>query len=189
MTFPTWSTIIKNTFDEFRIDDDITIQSMNISMVICVLGDNSSCLLWANATILDRQSLVSSTTQDVEIHLLKMKMHQRTRLTTLRDRKKQTVFALSWWHLTKWIAFSSHASVSRLAPNEENGKKNKSCPLKFCRPSGKVASRLVGLPLGYCRWRYVPSLMANVRGWPAKPQLGLGQHAKRNQRKCLVLKN
>ena len=89
----------------------------------CVLGDNSLCLLWANATILDRQSLVSSTAQDVEMHLLKMKMHQRTRLTTLRDRKRQTVFALSWWHLTKWIAFSSHASVSRLAPNEENEKK------------------------------------------------------------------
>ena len=91
----------QNTFHEL-IDDDITIQSMNISMVICVLGDNSSCLLWANATILDRQSLVSSTTQDVEIHLLKMKMHQRTRLTTLKDvhpntnnTKRQTVFALS----------------------------------------------------------------------------------------------
>ena len=79
MTFPTWSTIIKNTFHEFKIDNDITIAS------------------WATilATILDRQSLVSSTTQDVEIHLLKMKMHQRTRLTTLKDRKRQTVFALS----------------------------------------------------------------------------------------------
>ena len=79
MTFPTWSTIIKNTFHEFKIDDDITIAS------------------WATilATILDRQGLVSSTTQDVEIHLLKMKMNQRTRLTTLKDRKRQTVFVLS----------------------------------------------------------------------------------------------
>ena len=68
---------------------------MNISMVICILGDNSLCLLWANATMLDRQSLVSLTTQDVEIHLLNMKMHQRTRLTTLKDTKRQTVFVLS----------------------------------------------------------------------------------------------
>ena len=94
----TWSTIIKKHFpwiQNWRWYND------------CVLGDNSSCLLWVNATILDRQSLVSSTTQDVEIHLLNMKMHQRTRLTTLKDRKRHTVFVLSWWQLTKWIIGSS----------------------------------------------------------------------------------
>ena len=135
MTFPTWSTIIKNTFHEFKIDNDITIAS------------------WATilATILDRQSLVSSTTQDVEIHLLKMKMHQRTRLTTLKDRKRQTVFALSWWQLTKWIAFSPLPKCQQVSTKRRKWKKNKSPPLKFPRPSGKVASRLVGLPLGYCR--------------------------------------
>ena len=118
----TRSTIIKNTFHEFKIDDYITIAS------------------WATilATILDRQSLVSSTTQDVEIHLLKMKMHQRTRLTTLKNRKRQTVFVLSWWQLTKWIAFSPLPKCQQVSTKRRKWKKNKSPPLKFLGPSGKV---------------------------------------------------
>ena len=63
----TRGTIIKNTFHEFKIYNDITIQPMNIWMVICVFGENFSCLLWANTTISDGQSLVSSTTRAVEI--------------------------------------------------------------------------------------------------------------------------
>ena len=116
-------------------DITITIQTMNIWMVICVLGDNSSCLLWANATILDGQSLVSSTTQDVEIDLLNMTMHQCTRLTktswlskfTRRQttrRDKQFLLSPEGNYWQNELHFQPYPSVSRLVANWKNEPKN-----------------------------------------------------------------
>ena len=97
---------------------DITIQTMNIWMVIMCLGRQffmytlGACnhLRWTKPCIFDnsrcRNRLVEH--DDASMHpfdqdFVTLKdIHSKTNNTY-----RQTVFALSWWQLTKWIAFSA----------------------------------------------------------------------------------